>query len=75
MNIVELESLVGPCVAKLRSSTLRCALRVPKRLSEVEFLRVTKLGGGFKYFLFSPHLGMIPILTSIFFNWVGSTTN
>ena len=29
-----------------------------------------------KYLLFSPRtLGKIPILTSIFFNWVGSTTN
>ena len=26
----------------------------------------THLGGGFKYFLFSPHLGKIPILTNIF---------
>ena len=25
-----------------------------------------KLGGGFKYFLFSPYLGKIPILTNIF---------
>ena len=34
------------------------------------------LGGGFKYFLCSPrNLGTIPILTSIFFKWVGSTTN
>ena len=34
------------------------------------------LGGGFNYFLFSPRtLGKIPILTSIFFKWVGSTTN
>ena len=33
------------------------------------------LGGGFKYFLFSPRtLGKIPSLTFIFFNWVGSTT-
>ena len=36
----------------------------------------TNLGGGFKHFLFSPRkLGKIPILTSIFFKWVGSTTN
>ncbi len=36
-----------------------------------------KLGGGFKHFLSSPqNLGkMNPILTSIFFRWVGSTTN
>ena len=34
------------------------------------------LDGGFKHFLFSPRtLGKIPILTSIFFKWVGSTTN
>ena len=34
------------------------------------------LGGGFKYFLFSPLFGEDePILTLIFFNWVGSTTN
>ena len=33
------------------------------------------LGGGFKFFLFSPLLGKISILTSIFFRWVGSTTN
>ena len=34
------------------------------------------LGGGFKYFLFSPRkLGKIPILTSIFFKGVGSTTD
>jgi len=33
-------------------------------------------GGGFKYFLFSPLLGEDePILTSIFFKWVDSTTN
>ena len=35
-------------------------------------------GGGFKYVLFSPRkLGKIPIpiLTIIFFRWVGSTTN
>ena len=32
------------------------------------------LGGGFKYFLFSPRkLGKIPILTSIFFRWVETT--
>lgn len=29
-----------------------------------------KLGGGFSHFLFSPLLQRIPILTSIFFNWV-----
>ena len=29
------------------------------------------IGGGFKYFIFSPlTLGKIPILTSIFFNWI-----
>ncbi len=34
------------------------------------------LGGGFKYFLFSPRTGEDePNLTSIFFRWVGSTTN
>ena len=35
------------------------------------------LGGGFKHFvMFTPILGEDePILTSIFFNWVGSTTN
>ena len=35
---------------------------------------ITYLGGGFKYFLFSP-LGKWSNLTSIFFRWVGSTTN
>ena len=36
---------------------------------EVEFLRVPKLGGGFKYFLFSSRsLGMIPILTVAYFS-------
>ena len=36
-----------------------------------------KLGGGFKYFLnFTPKIGEDePNLTSIFFRWVGSTTN
>ena len=35
-----------------------------------------KLGGGFKYlFIFTPCWGKIPILTSIFFKWVGSNTN
>ena len=35
-----------------------------------------KLGGGFKYFLhLHPYLGKWSILTSIFFKWVGSTTN
>ena len=34
------------------------------------------LGGGFKYFLFSPQtLQKWSNLTSIFFKWVGSTTN
>ena len=34
------------------------------------------LGGGFEYFLFSPRsLGKGSNLTSIFFRWVGSTTN
>ena len=34
--------------------------------SNIEFLSVSKLGGGFKYFLFSPRsLGKIPILTNI----------
>ena len=34
------------------------------------------LDGGFKYFLyFHPYLGKISNLTSIFFRWVGSTTN
>ena len=34
------------------------------------------LGGGFEYVLFSPrNLGKIPILTKMFSNWVGSTTN
>ena len=33
-------------------------------------------GGSFKYVLFSPQqLGKWSILTSIFFKWVGSTTN
>ena len=27
------------------------------------------------FFIFTPYLGKIPILTFIFFNWVGSTTN
>ena len=43
------------------------------RESPVEFL-----GGGFRYF-FCVHPGslgkLIPTLTSIFFEWVGSTTN
>ena len=34
------------------------------------------LGGGFKHVLFSPLFGEDePILTRIFFKWVGSTTN
>ena len=34
------------------------------------------LVGGFKYVChFHPYLRKIPILTSIFFKWVGSTTN
>ena len=34
------------------------------------------LGGGFKYFWnFHPYLGKISNWTSIFFRWVGSTTN
>ena len=34
------------------------------------------LGGGFKYFLFSPLVGgMIQFDFRIFFRWVGSTTN
>ena len=34
------------------------------------------LGGGFKHVLFSSRkLGKIPILTSIFFNWVGKNQN
>ena len=38
-------------------------------------LGFTNLGGGFKYFLFSPRkLGKWSKLTSIFFRWVGSTT-
>ena len=32
------------------------------------------LGGGFIFFFFHPYLGKIPILTSIFFNWVETTT-
>ena len=37
---------------------------------------IKTIGGSFKYFLFSPRkLGQIPILTSILFRWVGSTTN
>ena len=36
----------------------------------------SKLGGGFKYFYVHPLFGEgDPILTSIFFKWVGSTTN
>ena len=36
-----------------------------------------KLGGGFKYFLFSPRIlgEMIQFDVRIFFKWVGSTTN
>ena len=34
-----------------------------------------QLGGGFKYFYFHPYLGKWSNLTSIFFKWVGSTTN
>jgi len=34
------------------------------------------MGGGWKYCLFSSrNLGKIPILTIIFFRWVGETTN
>ena len=40
------------------------------------FIIVLILGGGFKYFLCSPRsLGKLPILTSIFFNWVFQPTN
>ena len=41
------------------------------------FLQTQNLGGGFKHFLFftPPFGGDEPILTSIFFKWVGSTTN
>ena len=35
----------------------------------------SELGGGFQYFFFHPYLGKISNLTSIFFKWVGSTTN
>ena len=43
---------------------------------ECPFEFSNELGGGFKDVLFSPRkLGKIPILTSIFFKGVGSTTN
>ena len=42
----------------------------------LSLLGTSLLGGGLKYFLFSPLFGEDePILTSIFFRWVGSTTN
>ena len=41
-----------------------------------ELMIQKELVGGFKHFLFSPLFGEDePILTSIFFRWVGSTTN
>ena len=40
------------------------------------YIYIHILGGGFKYFLYSPLFGEDePNLTSIFFRWVGSTTN
>ena len=47
-----------------------------RNLSLQIFVPIKTLDGGFKYFLCSPLLGEDePILTSIFFKWVGSTTN
>ena len=49
---------------------------VPRMFENLGALGMFKrqLGGGFKYFSFSPRkLGKIPILTSIFFRWVETT--
>ena len=52
-----------------------CRFRTQEE-SWVRTMSLGFLGGGFKHFLCSPRkLGKIPILTSIFFRWVGSTTN
>ena len=63
-------SLVLPNKARIRA-----AKGMKKTLELYTVYVVGKLGGGFKYFLFSPqvkkpYLGKIPILTSIFFRWL-----
>ncbi len=42
---------------------------------QIFFVQVNLGGGNSNIFYFHPNLGKIPILTSIFFRWVGSTTN
>ena len=55
-------------------------LAIPKRAQRITWPRPflfleKKLGSGFKHFFFHPYLGRWSNLTSIFFKWVGSTTN
>ena len=51
-------------------------LCIGRLLSNLFALQSVLLGGGFKHFWnFHPYLGKISHLTSIFFRWVGSTTN
>ena len=57
-------------VAKKRIVELFTETRAAKK-SETQ----KELGGDFMFFYVHPCLGKIPILTSIFFRWVGSTTN
>ena len=48
---------------------VHCLMLTGKRLQSFKKI----LGGGFIFF--HPYLGKISVLTSIFFRWVGSTTN
>ena len=55
----------------------KSSLSLPKKTSKSQVKDLKTLGCGFKdFFMFTPNLGEDePILTSIFFRWVGSTTN
>ena len=49
-------------------------LKNTSQILRVDVLQYPFLGGGFKYFLFSPLFGEEdPILTIIFFRWVETT--
>ena len=52
------------------------SIQTLKKTHTCSFKQTPKPGGGSKYLLCSPLLGgRFPILTSIFFRWIGSTTN
>ena len=76
--VIHLTPWIGtscPCKSKTIKKTCSWFFFLPLEMTTIPGLKEWLGGGNSNIFYFHLYLGKIPILTSIFFRWVGSTTN